>query len=80
MSTTLKIKTFLLLLLVLLIPLSGMVEGFKDGMNPNHSLYKDGIRVYLRKLPEVASLLDYDDAGANTKHDPRKKPGNGKNP
>ncbi|KAG2701416.1 hypothetical protein I3843_06G040100 [Carya illinoinensis] len=79
----LKIKTVLLLLLILLIPLSGMVEGFKVRMNPSYSLYKDGNRFNLiRKLPELDSLLDYDEAGANTKHDPtKKKPGNnGRNP
>ncbi|KAM3729721.1 hypothetical protein ACB098_12G033700 [Castanea mollissima] len=78
-----KIKAFLLLLLVLLIPLSGTVEGFKDGMTPNHSLHKDGIRVNLRKLPELDALLnDYEGAGPNTRHDPKKKPGNdgGRNP
>ncbi|GLT69501.1 hypothetical protein SLA2020_416490 [Shorea laevis] len=73
----LNFKTLLLLLLILLIPLSGKVEGFKDMTNPYHSLYKDGNRMKLRKLLEFDSLLDYDDAGANSKHDPRKKPGNG---
>jgi hypothetical protein len=38
---------------------------------------KDGNRIKLRKLLEFDSLLDYEDAGANSKHDPRKKPGNG---
>lgn len=38
---------------------------------------KDGNRMKLRKLLEFDSLLDYEDAGANGKHDPRKKPGNG---
>ncbi|XP_062153838.1 uncharacterized protein LOC133862017 [Alnus glutinosa] len=73
----LRIKTVLLLLLILLIPLSGTVEGFKDGTNPYHSLFKGGNRIKLRKLLEFDSLLDYEDAGANSKHDPRKKPGNG---
>lgn len=26
------------------------------------------------------AFLDYDDPGANPKHDPRRKPGNGRNP
>ncbi|KAG2708487.1 hypothetical protein I3843_05G177300 [Carya illinoinensis] len=80
----LKIKTLILLLLILLIPLSGLVEGFKDRMNPNHHLlYKDGNRMmkyyYSRKLQELDSLLDYDDAGPNPKHDPnpRKNRGGG---
>ncbi|KAB1205105.1 hypothetical protein CJ030_MR7G016749 [Morella rubra] len=74
-----KIKTILLLLLILLIPLSGMVEGFNDRMNPNDGSlnYKDVNRIKLRKLSGVV-LLDYDDAGPNPKHDyPRRKPGNG---
>ncbi|KAJ0045549.1 hypothetical protein Pint_05088 [Pistacia integerrima] len=83
----LKINASLLLFLLLLIPLisSGMVEGFKDGMNPKYSLHKDdGGRVNIaRKLlvDENALVLDYDDAGANTRHDPpKKKPGGGGKP
>ncbi|KAI9157329.1 hypothetical protein LWI28_020736 [Acer negundo] len=80
-----RINTFLLVfLLLLLIPLlspsGGMVEGFKDDMHPKYSLYKDGIQMKkMRKLLMVDAVLDYDDAGANTKHDPpKKKPGGGK--
>ncbi|XP_018824631.1 uncharacterized protein LOC108994016 [Juglans regia] len=86
----LKIKTLVLLLLIL-IPLSGrMVEGFKDRMNPNHhSLYKDGNRMIMkyyyhsRKLQKLDSLLDYDDAGPNPKHEPnprKNRPGGSRNP
>ncbi|XP_044508310.1 uncharacterized protein LOC123227498 [Mangifera indica] len=75
----LKINASLLLFILLLVPLlsSGMDEGFKDGMIPKHSLYKyEGERMNIaRKLlvSEHAVGLDYDDAGANTKHDPPKK-------
>ncbi|KAK9292599.1 hypothetical protein L1049_020573 [Liquidambar formosana] len=63
--------------------LLGTVEGFKDGMNPNYLLHKDGIQMNFRKLLLLDAELDYDDAGPNPKHDPRKgKPGIGgaKNP
>ncbi|XP_061956021.1 uncharacterized protein LOC133677901 [Populus nigra] len=76
------IKTFLLVSLLLLAPLSsGLVEGFNEGMNSYPSLHKDGIQVNTRKLLLVDEL-DYDDAGANRRHDPRGRPGVGgyKNP
>ncbi|KAH0978750.1 hypothetical protein GBA52_005927 [Prunus armeniaca] len=84
----LRINVFLLLLLflsLLLIPLSsvGIVnEGFKeDGIDPIHLLHKDGIVMNSRKLWMLdATMQDYDDTGANQKHDPRRKPGNGRNP
>ncbi|KAB5524087.1 hypothetical protein DKX38_021836 [Salix brachista] len=44
-------------------------------------LYKDGIQmINTRKL--LVEVLDYDDAGANRKHDPRGRTGagGGKNP
>ncbi|PRQ60474.1 uncharacterized protein LOC133717976 [Rosa rugosa] len=75
-----------LLLSVLLISLSSgnnIVEGFKDGNDHHidHLLHK-GIKVNSRKLVMMldATMHDYDDAGANPKHDPRRKPGNGRNP
>ncbi|XP_048325666.1 uncharacterized protein LOC125421289 isoform X2 [Ziziphus jujuba] len=80
---SLKINTFLLILLLLVvIPLcSGMVEGSEVGINPNYSLHKGGIQVNIRKLLVMPrTFLDYDDAGANPRHDPRRKPGNGRNP
>ncbi|PQQ04271.1 uncharacterized protein Pyn_24857 [Prunus yedoensis var. nudiflora] len=78
----LRINVFLLLLLflpLLLIPLS---SGFKeDGIDPIHLLHKDGIVMNSRKLWMLdATMQDYDDTGANQKHDPRRKPGNGRNP
>jgi len=43
----------------------------------NYFFVKDGIRVNWRKLPELDALLhDYEGAGPNTRHDPKKKPGN----
>lgn len=42
---------------------------------------KDGIVMNSRKLWMLdATMQDYDDTGANQKHDPRRKPGNGRNP
>lgn len=44
---------------------------------------KDGIVISSRKLWMLdATMQDYDDTGANQKHDPypRRKPGNGRNP
>ncbi|XP_008234707.1 PREDICTED: uncharacterized protein LOC103333614 isoform X2 [Prunus mume] len=78
----LRINVFLLLLFflsLLLIPLS---SGFKeDGIDPIHLLHKDGIVMNSRKLWMLdATMQDYDDTGANQKHDPRRKPGNGRNP
>nr|XP_011470208.1 PREDICTED: uncharacterized protein LOC101305012 [Fragaria vesca subsp. vesca] len=71
-----------LLLSVLLISLvsgNNTVEGFKDD---NDQLLHKGVKVNSRKLfmmPD-ATMHDYDDAGANPKHDPRRRPGNGRNP
>ncbi|KAK7282547.1 hypothetical protein RIF29_11428 [Crotalaria pallida] len=74
-----KIKIFLLVLLLVLIPFSlGMVEGFRENMHPSsihHLLSKDGIKMNSRKLLDRAYELDYDEAGPNPKHS--KKPGKG---
>ncbi|KAJ6887838.1 hypothetical protein NC652_028973 [Populus alba x Populus x berolinensis] len=76
------IKTFLLVSLLLLAPLSsGLVEGFDEGMNSYPSLHQDGgIQVNTRKL--LLDELDYDETGPNRRHDPRGRPGVGgyKNP
>ncbi|XP_059629004.1 uncharacterized protein LOC132271589 [Cornus florida] len=78
----LRIKATLLVLLLLTCISSGIVEGFSDRVKPTHSLLKDGgVQMNSRKL--LNSMLDYDYAGANSKHDPKKgKPGggNGKSP
>ncbi|PQP95207.1 protein PSY2 isoform X2 [Prunus yedoensis var. nudiflora] len=78
----LRINVFLLLLLflpLLLIPLSSGLK--EDGIDPIHLLHKDGIVMNSRKLWMLdATMQDYDDTGANQKHDPKRKPGNGRNP
>ncbi|XWS61353.1 hypothetical protein CRYUN_Cryun07bG0118700 [Craigia yunnanensis] len=71
-------KTFLLVSLVLIMPFSyGMVDGFQGGMQTKYSLEQGGMiqKSSSRKLLMLGAMLDYDDAGANPKHDPRKKPG-----
>lgn len=40
---------------------------------------QDGLRLYGRKLLMLDAVLDYDDAGPNPKHDPRRGRG-GRNP
>lgn len=83
-----RINDFLLLQVLflsalLILPLSsGIVnEDFKDGIDPIHLLHKNGVRIYSRKLWRLdAEVHDYDDAGPNPKHDPRRKPGSGRNP
>ncbi|XVF51028.1 hypothetical protein PTKIN_Ptkin04bG0150500 [Pterospermum kingtungense] len=71
-------KTFLLVSLLLIMPFSyGMVDGFQGGMQAKDSLEQGGVMQMSssRKLLTVGAMLDYDDTGANPKHDPRKKPG-----
>ncbi|KAJ7959369.1 putative Adenosylcobalamin-dependent ribonucleoside-triphosphate reductase [Quillaja saponaria] len=81
----LRIKTSLLVFL-LLIPISSdsfhidLVEGFKDSIHLTHLLYKDGFRMNSRKLLALDAVLDYDDAGANSRHDPSPKKKPGRNP
>ncbi|KAA8540059.1 hypothetical protein F0562_026751 [Nyssa sinensis] len=79
----LRINTTLLLLSLLLLS-SGIVEGLGESTNRIYSLHKDGVPVNSRKLLVFHEVLDYDYAGSNPKHDPRKgKPvggGNGRNP
>ncbi|XP_022738448.1 uncharacterized protein LOC111291122 [Durio zibethinus] len=75
----LRFKTFLLvsLLLLLITPFShGMVEG---GMQAKYSSLERGgkgmIQMRSSRKLLMGAMLDYDDTGANPKHDPRKKPG-----
>ncbi|KAI9096788.1 hypothetical protein K1719_025967 [Acacia pycnantha] len=73
----LKIKTFLLGLLLLFLPFaSGFVEGFRENMHPSagHLIYKDGMKMKSRKLFGHGYMLDYEDGGSNGKH---KKPSRG---
>ncbi|KAK4277583.1 hypothetical protein QN277_015560 [Acacia crassicarpa] len=70
----LKIKTFLLgLLLLFLLFASGFVEGFMENMHRSagHLIYKDGTKMKSRKLFGHEHLLDYEAGGSNGKH---KKP------
>ncbi|XVF10098.1 hypothetical protein REPUB_Repub07fG0153900 [Reevesia pubescens] len=78
-----RFKTFLLVSFLLIMPFSyGMQvkDGFQGGMlQAKYSLYQrtgNGIiqMSSSRKLL-MGAMLDYDDTGANPKHDPRKKPG-----
>ncbi|KAK4366027.1 hypothetical protein RND71_013907 [Anisodus tanguticus] len=70
-----RIKAFILLLLLFLIFVSsGTVEGLANDANRAHKLYKHVIiRENPRKLLQLDAVLDYDNAGPNTKHDPRGK-------
>ncbi|KAJ7965318.1 putative Adenosylcobalamin-dependent ribonucleoside-triphosphate reductase [Quillaja saponaria] len=75
-----RIKSFLLVVL-LLIPLSsGLVEGFKGGIHPTHLLYKDGLTMNSRKLLGLDAVLDYDDPEASSKHGQNQKKRSGRNP
>ncbi|KAI9096812.1 hypothetical protein K1719_025991 [Acacia pycnantha] len=71
----LKIKTFLLALLLLFLSFtSGFVEGFRENMHHSagHLIYKEGMKMKSRKLFGHGYMLDYEDGGASGKH---KKPG-----
>ncbi|KAF7830736.1 putative transmembrane protein [Senna tora] len=74
----LKIKTFLVVLLLVFMPLtsSGLVEGFRENMHAttHHLVFKHGKKMSSRKLFNHEYMLDYDEGGASTKH---KKPGKG---
>ncbi|GMI75582.1 hypothetical protein HRI_001227500 [Hibiscus trionum] len=77
--STLRFNAFLLLSLLLFMPFSyGMVNGFQGGMQAEyyslHQQMKGGSSSSSRKLL-TGAILDYDDTGANTKHEPRRKPG-----
>ncbi|KAJ7959368.1 putative Adenosylcobalamin-dependent ribonucleoside-triphosphate reductase [Quillaja saponaria] len=76
----LRIKTSLLVFLLLIPISSDLVEGFKDSIHLTHLLYKDGFRMNSRKLLALDAVLDYDDAGANSRHDPSPKKKPGRNP
>ncbi|KAK7317110.1 hypothetical protein RJT34_01073 [Clitoria ternatea] len=71
------IKTFLVLLLILIPLSSGLADGFRETMYPTDNLlYKDGVmKVKSRKLFTHDFVLDYDEAGPNPRH--TKKPGKG---
>ncbi|XAR52191.1 hypothetical protein NMG60_11020127 [Bertholletia excelsa] len=66
-----RIKTSLLVFLVLLICFSS-AEGFNRKVNPIYLIHKDRVQVNSRRLLVFDAVLDYDYAGANPRHDPRK--------
>uniref|UniRef100_K4C5Y8 Uncharacterized protein n=1 Tax=Solanum lycopersicum TaxID=4081 RepID=K4C5Y8_SOLLC len=66
-----RIKALILLLLFLIFFSSGHVEG----VNRAYKLHKHVIGENPRKLLQLDTVLDYDNAGPNTKHDPRGKKG-----
>ncbi|KAI3409126.1 uncharacterized protein J3R85_019757 [Psidium guajava] len=73
------LKAFPAFLLVSLLIMSTLSSGRSelDDKNSGPSLPKDGVVAGMngRKVMGLEAMLDYDDVCANTKHDPRKKPG-----
>ncbi|CAN4085688.1 unnamed protein product [Withania somnifera] len=68
-------KAFLLLVLFVIFVSSSTVEGLGNGVNRIHKFQKK-MREIPRKLMVVDAMLDYDYAGPNPRHDPRKRGGN----
>ncbi|KAI3756945.1 hypothetical protein L6452_04477 [Arctium lappa] len=76
----LSTRTTLLISFLLLIHIYSVI-GSSGGADPIYSPHKDGFRIqHARKLALLDATLDYDDAGANQKHDPRRGRGGGRNP
>ncbi|KAF5810174.1 hypothetical protein HanRHA438_Chr04g0175941 [Helianthus annuus] len=72
-------KTTLFISFLLLVCIFS-VDGGRNGVARHvYSPHKDGFRLHARKLSLLDAVLDYDDAGANPKHDPRRGRG-GRNP
>ncbi|KAG5600754.1 hypothetical protein H5410_032124 [Solanum commersonii] len=67
-----RIKALVLLLLFLIFVSSG---DHVEGVNRTYKLHKHVMRENPRKLLQLDAVLDYDNAGPNTKHDPRGKKG-----
>ncbi|KAL1824020.1 hypothetical protein DCAR_0312043 [Daucus carota subsp. sativus] len=72
-----RIKTSHLIFLLFLCLSSGMIEGVSNGMNPASMLHEGRDKMSSRKLLSHDVVLDYEDPGANPKHDPRGKKGGG---
>ncbi|KAK1431606.1 hypothetical protein QVD17_08079 [Tagetes erecta] len=73
-------KTTLLISFLLLVYI--LSNHIADARPVNYSLDKDGSKLHPKKHSMLDATLDYDDAGPNPKHDPRKGRGggSGKNP
>ncbi|KAI7734762.1 hypothetical protein M8C21_000682 [Ambrosia artemisiifolia] len=72
-------KTTLLISFLLLVYIFSVGSSSANAARPVYSLHKDGFRMHARKLSLLDAVLDYDDAGANPRHDPRRGRG-GRNP
>ncbi|KAF5765731.1 hypothetical protein HanXRQr2_Chr15g0707161 [Helianthus annuus] len=77
----LSTKTTLLISLILIVyifPVIGSTSDADHACSP----HKGQFRMHARKLSMLDAMLDYDDAGANPKHERKGKPGGsgGRNP
>ncbi|XP_071712132.1 uncharacterized protein [Rutidosis leptorrhynchoides] len=72
----LSIKTTLIICILLLTYIVS-AHGDSGGGDPVYSIHKDKSRIHARKLSVLDAVLDYDDAGANPRHDPRRGRGGG---
>ncbi|CAA3003100.1 Hypothetical predicted protein [Olea europaea subsp. europaea] len=81
-AMNLTIKAFFLVFLLLFCSLStGKVGAYGIRVKPIFTSHKGEMRANSRKLFVLDAVLDYGEAGANTKHDQKgKKGGGGKNP
>ncbi|KAI3750984.1 hypothetical protein L2E82_21955 [Cichorium intybus] len=75
----LSIRTTLIISFLLLIYITS-VGGSNGDANRVYSLHKDGFRIHARKLSMLDAVLDYDDAGANPRHEPPRRGRGGRNP
>ncbi|KAB2089454.1 hypothetical protein ERO13_A03G051600v2 [Gossypium hirsutum] len=76
----LRFNAFLLLSLLLFMPFSyGMVNGGMQAKYQSlHQLMKgvnEKIQMTSSRKLLMGAMLDYEETGANTKHEPRKRPG-----